>query len=255
MTVLAVVVLGLFQHDLLHRVQVSIRNLLRGFRNILQHQVAGNLLLIRIGGSDGCEHEHGLVAIQVNGAFSTDAVGSTLLLADGTVVDTRQNLFGNIHQYHVLLGVGHLVVEPDFGGLGLRCLHLTGEVAYGVALEESTDILSLCGCSLRHRGDILLQQITHLLLVEITNDGVDKLSAIAIQLLYHLQRTVVVKTLDIVHAGGEIQEVAAVLHTGHRVAIYNLVVQVLIFQGRLHHVDKRSHRLLVFLYIGHRQVE
>ena len=99
--------------------------------------------------------------------------------------------------------------------IALSNLGLATEVAHGVALEEGTDVLGLHGCALRQRGDILLQHRTYLLLVKVTDDGIDKLSAIAIQLFDHLQCTLVVEALDIIHTGGEIEEVAAVLYAGH----------------------------------------
>ena len=101
----------------------------------------------------------------------------------------------------------------------------------------------------------MLQILTHLLLVEVADNGVDKLSAVAIHLLQHLQRAVVVKLLDILQVGQHIQRIATVLHAGHRVAVYQLVIQILCLQHQLHLIHKRCHRFLVLVHAGHRQIE
>ena len=238
MGVLTVVILSLLQHDLLHRIQVVSGNLSLGLVDVLHHQVLSNLLLVRIRRSLGRDEEYGLRTHRADLTTASHIVGSTLLLTDGTQVDAGEYTGGSIEQHLVLKRISHLVVLPNLSGGSLWCLHLLLETVVYPTLKEGADLLGSDGLASRQRGDVLFDERTDGLFVEVTDDGIGKLTAVLIELLQYLEGTLVVELSNILSLWDTIEQIAAVSGALERILIDQLGVQALVLQHCLHLVDE-----------------
>ena len=199
-----VVLLGvhvnLLEHVLLGLSQlVGIDGLLH-LGNAFVQQADGNLLLIGVHGAVALQGSLRLVGAEVEVTGSATRVGSALVLADGLQIDHGENLTNGIQLHGVLQGVRHIgvpVLHSD--GLGRLGLHL--EVVDYLALGKGHNLLEVLSLLLGsgQRSDVLLNERTEGLLVEVTSEDEGELGSILIAVLGNLQDAVVVDVLQVLH--------------------------------------------------------
>ena len=186
------------------------------------------------------------MSAKVERARSSTRVGSALVLTDGLQINHRENLSDNINLHLVGQRVRHSGMPVlKSGSLGRLGLHL--EVISDLTLSECHNILEVFSLLLssRQRSDILLDEWTKRLLVEVTNEDKGELAGVLETILGNLQDAVVVDILQILYLNISEAGIMRIDCIRQRIREDALWIQVLILQSHL----QRSQQVLELLLV------
>ena len=195
------------------------------------------------------------VVIENQAARCTSAVSSTQLLTDAAQILHLQQTGRNISQYGCLLSISRQLHKPHLACLALWILHCLGKDVLHLALSVWNLLVLQLHALVWQRSDILLDERQEYLLVVVTYKVEGEVLGIAIELLLHVEHTVVVDVLDILYIWKKSQLVAQVESALDRILIYHVRVVALVREHGNVGILQVLECLLVLGQVGHREIE